>query len=72
MVDIAEPPRCPAAIIGRRDVKAVLTMAHDVFISHAHADKPAADAACAALVLKVVLDLVDDADDADDHHSAQC
>ena len=30
-------------------MKAVLTMAHDVFISHAHADKPAADAACAAL-----------------------
>jgi PknH-like extracellular domain/TIR domain len=30
-------------------VKAVLTMAHDVFISHSHEDKPAADAACAAL-----------------------
>jgi hypothetical protein len=30
-------------------VEAVLTMAHDVFISHSHADKPAADAACAAL-----------------------
>ena len=33
----------------RHDVKAVLTMAHDVFISHSHEDKPAADAACAAL-----------------------
>jgi TIR domain len=30
-------------------VEAVLTMAHDVFISHSHVDKPAADAACAAL-----------------------
>ena len=30
-------------------MKAVLTMAHDVFISHSQADKPAADAACAAL-----------------------
>jgi serine/threonine kinase PknH len=30
-------------------VKVVLTMAHDVMISHSHADKPAADAACAAL-----------------------
>jgi hypothetical protein len=30
-------------------VKAVLTVAHDVFISHSHEDKPAADAACAAL-----------------------
>ena len=36
----------------RHDVKAVLTMAHDVFISHSHADKPAADAACAALEAK--------------------
>jgi hypothetical protein len=33
-------------------VKAVLTMAHDVMISHSHADKPAADAACAALEAK--------------------
>ncbi len=33
----------------RHDVKAVLTMAHDVMISHSHSDKPAADAACAAL-----------------------
>jgi hypothetical protein len=33
----------------RHDVKAVLTMAHDVMISHSHKDKPAADAACAAL-----------------------
>jgi TIR domain len=33
----------------RHDGKAVPTMAHDVFISHSHADKPAADAACAAL-----------------------
>jgi hypothetical protein len=30
-------------------VKVVLTMAHDVMISHSHADKPVADAACAAL-----------------------
>ena len=30
-------------------MKAALPMAHDVFISHSHADKPAADAACAAL-----------------------
>jgi hypothetical protein len=30
-------------------VKAVLTMAHDVMISHSHEDKTAADAACAAL-----------------------
>jgi hypothetical protein len=30
-------------------VEAVLTMAHDVFISHAHQDKTVADAACAAL-----------------------
>jgi TIR domain len=30
-------------------VEAVLTMAHDVFISHSSVDKPAADAACAAL-----------------------
>jgi TIR domain len=30
-------------------VKVVLTMAHDVMISHSHADKTAADAACAAL-----------------------
>jgi PknH-like extracellular domain/TIR domain len=30
-------------------VEAVLTVAHDVFISHSHEDKPAADAACAAL-----------------------
>lgn len=29
--------------------KAVLTMAHDVFISHSSVDKPAADAACAVL-----------------------
>jgi TIR domain len=33
----------------RHDVKAVLAMAHDVFISHSHEDKPVADAACAAL-----------------------
>ena len=33
-------------------LKAVLTMAHDVFISHSHVDKPAADAACAALEAK--------------------
>jgi hypothetical protein len=32
-----------------QDVKVVLTMAHDVMISHSHADKPVADAACAAL-----------------------
>ena len=31
------------------DEKVVLTMAHDVIISHSHEDKPAADAACAAL-----------------------
>jgi PknH-like extracellular domain/TIR domain len=30
-------------------VKVVLTMAHDVMISHSHADKTAADAVCAAL-----------------------
>jgi TIR domain len=30
-------------------VESVLTMAHDVFISHSHVDKPAADAACAVL-----------------------
>ena len=30
-------------------MKAVLTLAHDVMISHSHEDKPAADAACAAL-----------------------
>jgi hypothetical protein len=30
-------------------VKVVLTMAHDVMISHSHQDKPVADAACAAL-----------------------
>jgi hypothetical protein len=32
----------------RHDVKAVLTMAHDVFISYARADKPEAHAAATA------------------------
>jgi hypothetical protein len=39
----------PANPVSAKYEKAVLPMAHDVFISHSHQDKPAADAACAAL-----------------------